>query len=216
MINKIMNYAKKNKFVVMVSAVLLMMILFTILAYAVPPKYVAHGEMQEGYITSVDEKNFDAVYDGDYVNVRTIEEESWSIESEDVLAFNISNLYITNKNYIITGTDDVNAPTISCETLIYNNFSDQSVYDSLYSLKMHFRCESWSSISPIVFDSSIEFDLDNQLLVTDASKTTPYEIVFKITLNPSIVIDRNLYHCDNVILDGIEAPVTDDEISTEN
>lgn len=211
MSDEIMNKVKKNKFVVMIATVLVLMILFTILAYTVTPKYVVFGEMQEGYVTSVDEKNFDEVYAGDYPNVRTFEEDSWDSGSEKEIKFDIEQWgNYSNRIYIITSTDDVNAPSVSCETLIYNNFSDQNVYNSMYDHVIGFEYryidydETYMRFSPGIYNVST-----NQVLVHSTYVMTKTVTVIKITVNPSVVIKSSLDNWHNVILDGIE--IVDEE-----
>ena len=193
--NNIMNLIKKNKFITMLMMVVILVIILIIPVYAAPAKYIVYGEMQEGYIEKVDETNFNDVYNGNYPNVRVYDRQSMNISAikhlnEDLLLHaGFSPLTDT----IIARTDDANAPKISYDVLVYNNYADQKLYDAVNDITLNVYAREFTggysygadirNYSNSVLQSRDDYEMEKRINLG---------VAVKITLHSSVTIDESL------------------------
>ncbi len=193
--NNIMNLIKKNKFITMLMMVVILVIILIIPVYAAPSKYIVYGEMQEGYIEKVDETNFNDVYNGNYPNVRVYDRQSMNISAikhlnKDLL---LHAGFFSDMDTIITRTDDANAPKISYDVIVYNNYADQKLYDAVNDIILNVYAREY--ISGYSYGADIR-NYSNSVLQSrddyEMEKRINLGVAVKITLHSSVTIDESL------------------------
>ncbi len=210
----IISFITKNKFVVISSCIIMIIVLLLIPALTVQNKYLVVGEYKDGYMQNVDEHNFDDVYNGDYPNVRVFEKKSLNNKelkslSEDLIPSVWGSFNSSGDKIIVVKSDDINASKITYEPLKINNYTDQVVYDSLYQLEFHASLEyyetssvSSSSSSSVGFrNKSNNLQLVNGESDRDRSfmnKIVINKSIIRITINPLMMVDEELLNDQSI------------------
>ena len=209
----IISFITKNKFVVISSCIIMIIVLLLIPALTVQNKYLVVGEYKDGYMQNVDEHNFDDVYNGDYPNVRVFEKKSLNNKELKSLSGSLipsvwGNFNTSGDKYIIVKSDDINASKITYEPIKINNYTDQVVYDSLYQLEFHASLEYYETSSGTGIRRSIGFrnKSNNLQLVNGESdrdqsfmnKIVINKSIIRITINPLMMVDEELLNDQSI------------------
>ena len=205
--NKTINFITKNKFLIMIVVMLMLITVFIIPIYAVAPKHIVYGQMQAGYIENVDETNFNEVYKGNYPNARVYDKKTINLSAIDVLT---SNLLVTNHigipKFIITRDDSADAPKVAYEAVMYNNYSDQKVYDAIN--KIDFMVNSSADVHS--YSTIVEFyNRSTKSVLIDKNDRTIFNatkiyFTIKITINSSMIISDNILNDPSIVFEGLD------------
>ena len=204
----IISFITKNKFVVLSSCIIMIIVLLLIPALTVQNKYIVAGEYNDGYMQYVDENNFDDVYNGDYPNVRIFEKKSLNNKeleslSEDLIPSVQGNYNSSCAKIIVVKSDDINASKITYEPLKINNYTDQVVYDSLYQFEFRASLEYYETSSGTVTRRSIGFRNKSNNLQLVNGESDIYESfinksIIRITINPLMMVDEELLNFQSI------------------
>ena len=199
----VLSIIKKNSFIIMIAVVLVVLSIVIIPAFVAVPKHVLIEGAQEGYVESVDEVNFDEVYAGNYPNVTTFESQTLDQIGIDMLDRNLCG---HEGRYIVNRTDDINAPRFSYDALVYNNFSDQEVYNALYDYTFrvnYTKYDNGYSVGAGLYPTS-----NKKCLMYSNGFGFDYFYndykVFKITINPEVYIDEEILDNANMIFEDMD------------
>ena len=204
----IISFITKNKFVVLSSCIIMIIVLLLIPALTVQNKYFVAGAFKDGYIQYVYEDNFDDVYNGDYPNVRVFEKKSLNNKelktlSEDLIPSVWGSFNSSGDKIIVVKSDDINASKITYEPLKINNYTDQVVYDSLYQLEFRASLEYYETSSGCYTSSSVGFRNKSNNLQLVNGESEIYESfinksIIRITINPLMMVDEELLNDQSI------------------